>query len=376
MKLSEYKSKLGWNTERDPFTLSIVLDTLVKEKDLYEAFLNSIDAWDRVIILTGPIGGGKTTMVEYLKNHPPRDTIVIDFNSKRSVEDTVKRIVSAINKKGSWIYRLLGIKQDHVDKDDLGYFITKEAGHLKTLIIWDEAQDCSEETFTLLRELTDKADNLFIIFIGLPILERVLSEVTSFRDRAVKTLKTSPFTEEVLKTLIMERIRWVGGKDIKPFTDEAIGLLVKDSRGNPRSLLKKCHEVIKKAAEDEIFEINAEFAERHSILSEEPTVIPREEPANNLTLGPDFVKELSPMQQDIVEVLQKKHALTASQIAKEIGKDYASTEVNLRRLMTENQKEMKEGVPYPVIRKRPGEEGKSQYIYALSEQARRLLAMK
>jgi hypothetical protein len=81
MERGEYYKKLGW--KKSPFIKSTSLDIpIVGRLDEYEDVCESITGWDRIMVITAPIGYGKTTFMNQLVISKPKDIkYVIAFNA-------------------------------------------------------------------------------------------------------------------------------------------------------------------------------------------------------------------------------------------------------------------------------------------------------
>ncbi len=374
MEREEYYKRVGWR--KSPFIKSTSLDIPIIERvEEYEEVCECIGGWDRIMVITAPIGYGKTTFMNQLLIKKPRGIeYVVAFNAYEPVEEVMKRIRGAL----PFLKRLFA----DADRTSFGEMIQSRLGSDKMLLIFDEAQDYDEDLFKWLRILNDRANNLFMIFLGLPGLEDTITAESSFRDRKSKSIRLRSFEVEDLAEMVKERIQWAGGRDSKPFTEDGLKRLCESCNHVPRQLLENGQRVIEAAAKEDLDSIEGGFVERslgeirsNDVRTSE-TVF--SEDSERKKVSYDFIDDLSPTQQDIVKLLLTHESLSISEIGEELGKDIRSVGSLIRKLRGLNKREVerKPDVPYPVV-VRLGKEarmGRLQYVYSLSDNARRILA--
>jgi hypothetical protein len=398
MERGEYYKKLGW--KKSPFIKSTSLDIpIVGRLDEYDDICESITGWDRIMVITAPIGYGKTTFMNQLVINKPKDIKhVIAFNAYEPPEAIMRRIKAEL----PFLKRLFF----NSDRTTFGEVLQAKLSEDRMLLVFDEAQDYDPELFKWLRILNDRTDNIFMIFLGLQGLEDKVTAETSFRDRKSKSIKLTPFEVEDLEEIVRERINWAGGEGILPFTEDGLKRLCESANHIPRQLLDNGQRVIEECAGKDAGKADATFvenvlgaynkpknAEKHVFdadLTEdknpsESDAIPfseDEEETTQLASGGDygFMSDLSPTQQEIVNLLLIHDSLSISELAELMKKDIRSVGSLIRKLRGLNKMEVarKPNVPYPVL-VRKGKEtrlGRLQYVFSLSDNARRLLGKK
>jgi len=405
MEREEYYNKLGWR--RSPFIKSTSLDIpIIGRVEEYNEVCESIGGWDRIIVITAPIGYGKTTfMNQLLMQKPPGIRYVVSFNAYEPVEEVMLRVKNEL----PFFKRLFS----KTDRTSFGEILQSKLGKDKMLLIFDEAQDYQTDIFKWLRILNDRTNNLFMVFLGLQGLDDKITSEASFRDRKSKSIRLRPFLVEDLEEIVRERIRWAGGKDIAPFTQDGLKRLCESCNHVPRQLLDNGQRVVEACAVSGVFSVNADFVEgvlgggfsekpkREVVLEvsekeleeiEEGTVAGADEPSTKASPSQsapvevdvsgsyDFMSDLSPTQQDIVKLLLENESLSISELSERLKKDIRSMGSLIRKLRGLNKMEVarKPNVPYPVIIRKGKETrmGRLQYVYSLSDNARRLLAKK
>lgn len=386
-----YYRRLGW--KKSPFIKSTSLDIpIIARVDEYEDICEAIGGWDRIMVLTAPIGYGKTTFMNQLYMEKPTGIkYVISFNAYEPIEEVMSRIISVLP---FWKRNF-----KNVDRTSFGEVLQRKLGGDKMLLIFDEAQDYEMELYKWLRILNDRCESLFMIFIGLGGLDDKITAEASFRDRKSKSIRLQAFEIEDLEELVRQRIKWAGGRGIVPFTDGGLKRLCESSKKVPRLLLDNGQKVVEEAAKTDEFEIGEEYVERVLGSSADevttPTTTPQKEeseyvdedewgldeehePAPHITGGDyEFMRELSPTQQDIVKLLMSHESLSISELSQMLSKDIRSMGSLIRKLRGLNPNEVarKPNVPYPIIIRKGKDTrmGRNQYVYTLSDNARRLL---
>ncbi len=378
-----YFKRLGW--DKSPFIKSTSYDIpIIAKVDEYDEVAECIGGWDRIMVITAPIGYGKTTfMNQLLMANPDGIKHVVAFNAYEPVEEVIGKIVDALP-----FYKRLFMNPS--DRTGFGEAIQSKLGKDRMLLVFDEAQDYENDIFKWLRILNDRANNIFMIFLGLSDLEDKIVSEASFRDRKSRSIRLRPFPIEDLEELIKRRISWAGGAPPEPFTEGGLRRLCESCNQVPRLLLDNAQRVIVEASKEDTYTIDEEFVEK--VLGgadpghiQEPIAEGDDVPiAEKTDEEPpirsyyNFMNDLSPTQGDIVELLRSHESLSVSELSQMLEKDIRSIGSLIRKLrgLNKNEVERKPNVPYPVIIKNGKETrvGRRQYVYSLSDNARRILA--
>ncbi len=207
-----------------------------QHKEALSHLLYSIISKKSFLLLTGDIGVGKTTILNYfLRNiYKRKDVNVLPiYNPNLSIRD---------------FYQLLAdhlfIKYDSFKSRFLLQFSSKlsdfSSQNKSLVIIIDEAQAASEELLEELRLLSNVASglkSLIIILVGQPELLQKLSvpKLSSLRQRFSYRYHLGPFKDEFeVSEYIITRILRAGSPKTRIFTNDAIAEIYRLSRGIPR----------------------------------------------------------------------------------------------------------------------------------------------
>lgn len=189
-----------------------------------------------IILLTGEIGSGKTTLSRALIDSLGEEYRVISILNPRLTPSQFLRIIA----------KRFGIDSSH-SKDDLLEVIYEKVYEdytkgITPVIIIDEAQLIPDRaTFEEIRLLTnfqlDEENLLSLVLIGQPDLKKRLERMAylPLRQRIGLRYHLNPLSDEEIREYIAHRLR-VAGKTEPIFSEEAIEAICKFSQGIPRNI--------------------------------------------------------------------------------------------------------------------------------------------
>jgi general secretion pathway protein A len=190
-----------------------------------------------LILLTGEVGTGKTTLIHRLLDWLQQQEIPVAFIFDSHLE---------IGHLYGLILAEFGVKFDSRVKSNALLHLKRWlsdcycAGKTAVLIM-DEAQDLPVEALEEIRMLlnleTPREKLLQVVLAGQPELEETLRrpELYPLRQRIALRCKTAPLSLQETHQYIRERLRLAGAKDEHPvFSSEAIDAVHFFSRGIPR----------------------------------------------------------------------------------------------------------------------------------------------
>lgn len=212
-----------------------------KHKEALAHLLYGVSQRKGIIVLTGEIGTGKTTLCRFFLNQVTENVkTAFILNPMLSESELLEAIVRdfGIKSKSNSRLGLLG---------ELNKFLLKEseAGCNLVLII-DEAQNLKPhllEQVRLLSNLETEKDKLLqVILVGQPELNEVINlhDLRQLRQRVMVRFHISPLEIEEIKNYIAHRLRVAGAPDNILFTDEAIAAISSFSTGTPRLINMVC----------------------------------------------------------------------------------------------------------------------------------------
>ncbi len=196
-----------------------------------------------LILLTGDVGTGKTTVCRCLLAQLPEKTdIAIILNPKLTIVELFKTICEELD--------VPGIQDSPSSKsyvDNLNsYLLDAHAKGRSTVLIIDEAQNLDVEILEQLRLLTnletDTHKLLQIVLLGQPELRDMLSspQLTQINQRVTSRYHLQPLKPGDVRRYIQHRIYIAGGSDRSLFSPQAIRHVIKVSKGIPRTINLLC----------------------------------------------------------------------------------------------------------------------------------------
>jgi general secretion pathway protein A len=197
-----------------------------------------------IILLTGDVGTGKTTVCRCLLDQLPATTdIAMILNPKLTITDLLKTICEEL--KIAMPAATPSIKT-YIDQLN-AYLLRAHSAGRNTALIIDEAQNLDVEILEQLRLLTNLETNtnklLRIVLIGQPELRNILSDpkLSQINQRITTRYHLKPLQAGDVATYIEHRIAVAGGNSRNIlFSEKAIRYVAKSSQGIPRVINILC----------------------------------------------------------------------------------------------------------------------------------------
>lgn len=200
-----------------------------------------IESGKGIIVVTGEVGTGKTTILRWMLHRLERTVLVAYvFNPRLTVPDFYHHLTT-----------LLGVP-DWTNKSDLLLALgrTLESRHargLRTVLIVDEAHGLAHDVLEEIRLLanfeTSAAKLLQVVLAGQPELRDVLNEpsLRQLKQRVALRCKIEgmPNVAET-NNYIRHRLTMAGAASTELFTPEAVDLIYRCTEGIPRQINNLC----------------------------------------------------------------------------------------------------------------------------------------
>lgn len=213
-----------------------------KHKEALSHLLYGVSQRKGIVVLTGEIGTGKTTLCRFFLNQLSQNVktaFILNpyFSETQLLEAIVKDFGVSIRSKSSRLSLVW----------ELNKFLLRESqgGHNVVLII-DEAQNLKPQQLEQIRLLsnleTEKDKLLQVILAGQPELNRKLElyDLRQLRQRIMVRYHISPLEQDEVKEYIRHRLSVAGGADRINFSDDAVAFISNFSSGTPRLINMIC----------------------------------------------------------------------------------------------------------------------------------------
>jgi len=212
-----------------------------KHKEALSHLSYGISQRKGIIVLTGEIGTGKTTICRFFLNQLGKNVktaFILNphFSELQLLEAIVKDFGIQIKDKS----RLGMVKE-------LNKFLLKESEESNNIVlIIDEAQNLKARMLEQVRLLsnleTDKTKLLQVVLVGQPELNRKLNlhNLRQLRQRIMVRFHITPLEHDEIKDYIEHRLKIAGSEGGIQFTDEAVKLIWGFSSGTPRLVNMIC----------------------------------------------------------------------------------------------------------------------------------------
>lgn len=214
-----------------------------------------------IILITGEVGAGKTTLIHYLLRSAPRD-LVIGLVSNAHGRNG-KLLHWALSSLGQPIGERLGYVRLFRQFESFLFSQASQGRH--TILIIDEAQNLSGPMLEELRcfsNLNSAGHELLqIILVGQPELRRAIAQprLIQFAQRVSSDFHLYGMSRDGVHDYIAHRLKIVGAtREI--FTPEACDVIFEASRGLPRIVNQLCDTALVCAFAEDMTCVDAKLA--------------------------------------------------------------------------------------------------------------------
>jgi general secretion pathway protein A len=208
--------------------------------------LYGVNSGGGLVLLTGEVGAGKTTVCRYfLDQVPARCNVAYIFNPKLTVTELLRSICDEFGVGAG--ERIPGAASvvDYVDALNR-YLLASHADGQNNVLIIDEAQNLSAEVLEQLRLLTNLETTerklLQIIMIGQPELRTMLDrpEMRQLSQRVIARYHLKALSEQETASYIRHRLAVAGLTGASPFGRSSMQQIHQLSQGVPRRINLLC----------------------------------------------------------------------------------------------------------------------------------------
>jgi type II secretory pathway predicted ATPase ExeA len=220
----------------------------------------AIQARKGLMVLTGDVGTGKTTLVNYLIEwlQRQRTPTAFIFNPRLQVSELFDLMLASFAIPGAHGSALLRLNQ---------WLLERYRGGKNAVLIIDEAQGLPvhvlEEIRMLLNQETPHEKLLQILLCGQPDLETVLNrlELRQMRQRISVRCRMTALSGEETHGYIQKRLGFAGAPPATIFLPEAADAVHRYSRGIPRVMNMLCEHALIEAYLEQTRAVGARIIE-------------------------------------------------------------------------------------------------------------------
>ncbi|MEY8251519.1 MAG: XrtA-associated ATPase [Colwellia sp.] len=197
-----------------------------------------LDQGEGFIVITGPIGTGKTTIARnLLANIADENIVAAQLVTTKLTPDELLELVAAEFK-----VTVTGNSKADLLQSIEQFLIRLNKQGKRALLLVDEAQNLPAETIEELRMLSNfQLDNKPLIqsfLLGQEELKAIISapDMEQFRQRIIASAHLKPLNAEEVKNYINHRLAQANCDKISLFSDEAFQLIFEKTLGVPRKI--------------------------------------------------------------------------------------------------------------------------------------------
>ncbi len=363
MKTNESSNIFGW--DNNPFTFKILPEIFIGYEKEMQSVLDGIKGNNKVTILLGPTGSGKTTLIKHIiKNKISSKNILYLPKPPKDPTDLVNILMNFTRSRS---FKGLFSRKKDVNLYNIAEHVNSKIKNEHFILIIDEANESTTETMEWLRTLSDQVTNMTLLLAGLPVLEnKMKSDLETFYRRIDNSVKLTNLNQMETRELIKRRIEWAGGEDLKPFTSRMIDFIYEKTGGFPREILRMCNSYVNGAIKNNITMIDIDLKSYIEDIKERGSdnASPFFKRQEDKTIY-ESIEKMPQKQKDIIDILSSHiKGLTPTEIVSKMNlKSYKNKDNAIRSVNNILRRMGDEGA---VLRERRGK----AYKYSLSGKLR------
>jgi len=219
-----------------------------------------------IILLTGEVGSGKTTLIHYLRRQVGQNLeLAFLSNTNLSADQLLSYILIELNIEPEVTGKAHNLSLFK------NYLISLNNDDRRIILVIDEAQNLPKDALEEVRMLSNfQADDsmpLQIFLVGQPELRTILKSpgMHQIRQRIAVNYHLNGLSREETQNYIEYRLKKAGGNQ-NPFTSEAIDLIFKSAAGIPRSINIMCDSALLYGFAEEVDIVDADIV--NSVLGD------------------------------------------------------------------------------------------------------------
>ena len=219
-----------------------------------------------IILLTGEVGSGKTTLIHYLRRQVGQNLeLAFLSNTNLSADQLLSYILIELNIEPETTGKAHNL---NLFKN---YLRSLDNEGRRMILVIDEAQNLPKDALEEVRMLSNfQADDsmpLQIFLIGQPELRAILKSpgMHQIRQRIAVNYHLNGLSREETQNYIEYRLKKAGGNQ-NPFTPAAIDLIFQSAAGIPRSINILCDSALLYGFAEEVQIVDADIV--NSVLSD------------------------------------------------------------------------------------------------------------
>jgi general secretion pathway protein A len=218
-----------------------------------QAMLGAIARHDGIVVLTGPVGIGKTMLCRAVIDQLDSRTLISFVDQPfNSIEQLLKKLLvdfGVVSRSEATTGRFRSANQAHLSTALRAFFASLVRLQASAVVIIDEAQNVRKEILQQLRLLVEAEGDarvLQVVLVGQPPLLRVLArrDLRALAQRVAMQCALGPLGAEEIGEYIAHRLRAAGGNARVQFDEAALRRLYELSVGNPLAVNLLCERAL------------------------------------------------------------------------------------------------------------------------------------